>query len=93
MSYIRKITASEASRHYITINKRFRGIFPDPYTKFKLIADNEIFEVEIDSQGRIWSGQLTLKFKFLTGDQFRFTVIRENVYKVDKINRDNFQWH
>jgi hypothetical protein len=55
LDYKRKLTSSEAERHFIYVDKSHRGMFPPPGKQFTLEVGKEKVKVKIDSKGRIWA--------------------------------------
>lgn len=55
ISYRRKLRPTEAKRHYITISKEYRDVFPPSGEIFKIIVNNENIDVTIDKSNRIWA--------------------------------------
>lgn len=54
--YKRKLTLTEAKRHYIFVDKGHRDIFPSPKDNFKIIIDHDkLLDARIDAEGRIYS--------------------------------------
>lgn len=54
MDYERKLTSSEAERHFIYVDKGYREMFPSG-KQFTLEVGKEKVKVKIDSKGRIWA--------------------------------------
>jgi hypothetical protein len=53
--YKRKLTPSEARRHFIYVDEEHRSMFPPPGKEFEIIVKNQKIKVKVDSQWRIWA--------------------------------------
>jgi len=52
--YEKKLSATEAKRRFVYIDKAHRDLFPPSGVPFKIILGGEELEVTVDKTGRIW---------------------------------------
>lgn len=55
MVYERKLSRTEAKRHFIYVDEKHRDLFPPQRRKFNILVKNQKVEATIDSQWRIWA--------------------------------------
>lgn len=71
--YKRKLTSTEAKRHFIFIEKKYRDMFPQARETFEVVIDNEKFEAAVGSLNRIWAAIFWEKLPhFREGDAIAF---------------------
>lgn len=88
MSYVRKLKLSEVERRFIYIEAKYREMFPPPKYPFKLIVDNEEFEVCLDSYGRVWGAPFWDKLSNVKiGDKIVITMNEDGSYTLKKKGR------
>lgn len=64
MKYVRTLTSSEASAHFVLIGYLYRDEFPPMDKKFKVKHSNREYEARIDYKNRMWLGRTnTLDWK------------------------------
>jgi len=72
--YRRKLRYSEAKRHYIRIEKKYRDMFPPAGETFIVVIDNQKFEVAVGSLNRIWAAIFWEKLpRFREGNMIVFS--------------------
>jgi len=82
--YKRRLTPSEAKRHFVYIAKDHRNMFPPPGKEFKVDVDNQKIDVKIDSKWRIWAALFWEKLpSFQRGDVVVFSKLASDTFKVE----------
>ena len=54
--FIKKLTPSEKTRHWVIIPRKIRNIFPDNNVNFNIKAGKKVSTVRIDSLNRLFLG-------------------------------------
>jgi len=81
--YKRKLSRTEAKRHYVYIEKKFADLFPPSGEVFKILVGKERLEVLIDRQQRIWAAMFRDSLPhFNEGDTVIFSKKQDGSYAV-----------
>lgn len=72
-TYRRKLSVTEANRHYVYIEKQYRDIFPPFGETIRIIIDDYKVEAKIDRLNRIWASLFWDHLDFEMGKTIVFT--------------------
>ena len=84
-SYTHTLGKTECARSYISIGKKYRGMFPPANVPFTVIIMNVEFKTKIDRYNRIWSNRLDLELKMVVGMTIEIIKVDEFEFKIKGI--------
>jgi hypothetical protein len=83
MVYQRKLSPTEAKRHFVYITFDGRGYFPPAGQEFKVVIGKHIVEVKVDSKSRVWGAMFWDRLPHWNrGDTITFTKNKDGSYTV-----------
>lgn len=84
MDYKRKLTPSEAERHFVYVDKSHKQMFPSSGKEFTLKVGKEKVKVKMDSKGRIWAALFWVHLpSFKREDIIVISKISDGLFKIE----------
>jgi hypothetical protein len=85
MKYRRKLTSTEAQRHFILINYKSSTMFPDCLTTFMLKVSDKEYPVKLDKHNRIWAGPFHHAIDMKQNAVIEITKNKDGLYVLNQV--------